>query len=173
MSNIEWRNEWCIYIALYCVLLYTQSTLHSCGGGLSSTTTSVQWASLGGGGGRGLGLKLVWFRYMKNRVNILKGGGGSFESHRHRTEHFRNYERSNKFGSQFTWGESEVKVLRGQPDLLIAHVKWGLSTVTVRRRLVLLASPGEGFLGGPPSTEASLNERMRGWNNSVGFLGGE
>ncbi len=29
----EWMNEWCIYIALYCVLLYTQSTLQSCGGG--------------------------------------------------------------------------------------------------------------------------------------------
>ncbi len=39
-------HEWCIYIALYCVLLYTQSALQSCGGGggggLSSTTTSVQ-----------------------------------------------------------------------------------------------------------------------------------
>ncbi len=34
-------NEWCIYIVLYCVLLYTQSTLQSWGG-LSSTTTSVQ-----------------------------------------------------------------------------------------------------------------------------------
>ncbi len=33
--------EWGIYIALYCVLLYTQSALQSCGG-LSSTTTSVQ-----------------------------------------------------------------------------------------------------------------------------------
>ncbi len=36
-------NEWCIYIALYCVLLYTQSALQKCvcggGGGLSSTTT--------------------------------------------------------------------------------------------------------------------------------------
>ncbi len=29
----EWMNEWSIYIALYCVLLYTQSTLQSCGGG--------------------------------------------------------------------------------------------------------------------------------------------
>ncbi len=38
----KWMNEWCIYIALYCVLLYTQSTLQPCGGGLSSTTTSVQ-----------------------------------------------------------------------------------------------------------------------------------
>ncbi len=28
----EWMNEWCIYIALYCVLLYTQSALQSCGG---------------------------------------------------------------------------------------------------------------------------------------------
>ncbi len=27
-------NEWCIYIALYCVLLYTQSALQSCGGSL-------------------------------------------------------------------------------------------------------------------------------------------
>ncbi len=25
-------NEWCIYIALYCVLPYTQSALQSCGG---------------------------------------------------------------------------------------------------------------------------------------------
>ncbi len=42
-SIFEWMNEWCIYIALYCVLLYIQSALHSCGGGgLSSTTTSVQ-----------------------------------------------------------------------------------------------------------------------------------
>ncbi len=41
---LECMNEWCIYIALYCVLLYTQSALQSCGGGggLSSTTTSVQ-----------------------------------------------------------------------------------------------------------------------------------
>ncbi len=31
-----WMNEWCIYIVLYCVLLYTQSALQSCGG-LSST----------------------------------------------------------------------------------------------------------------------------------------
>ncbi len=29
----EWMHRWCIYIALYCVLLYTQSTLQSCGGG--------------------------------------------------------------------------------------------------------------------------------------------
>ncbi len=34
----EWMNEWCIYIALHCVLLYNQSALQSCGGG-------------GGGGG--------------------------------------------------------------------------------------------------------------------------
>ncbi len=26
-------NEWCIYIAFYCVLLYTQSALQSCGVG--------------------------------------------------------------------------------------------------------------------------------------------
>ncbi len=32
----------CIYIALYCVSLHTQSASQSCGGGLSSTTTSVQ-----------------------------------------------------------------------------------------------------------------------------------
>ncbi len=25
-----WMNEWCIYIALYCVLLYTQSDLQLC-----------------------------------------------------------------------------------------------------------------------------------------------
>ncbi len=40
-----WMNEWCIYMALYYVLLYTKCTLQSCGGwggGLSSTTTSVQ-----------------------------------------------------------------------------------------------------------------------------------
>ncbi len=30
---IVWINEWCIYIVLYCVLLYTQSALLSCGGG--------------------------------------------------------------------------------------------------------------------------------------------
>ncbi len=36
-------DEWCIYIAFYCVLLYPQSALQSRrGGGLSSTTTSVQ-----------------------------------------------------------------------------------------------------------------------------------
>ncbi len=28
----EWMNEWCIYIALHCVLLYTQSALQSFGG---------------------------------------------------------------------------------------------------------------------------------------------
>ncbi len=31
---LTWMNEWCIYIVLYCVLLYTQSTLQSCGGSL-------------------------------------------------------------------------------------------------------------------------------------------
>ncbi len=31
--SVEWMNEWCIYIALYYVLLYTQSTLQSWGGG--------------------------------------------------------------------------------------------------------------------------------------------
>ncbi len=30
----ELMNEWCIYIVLYCVLLYTQSALQSCGGSL-------------------------------------------------------------------------------------------------------------------------------------------
>ncbi len=40
---MSWMNEWCIYLALYYVLLYTQSALQSCGGGgVSSTTTSVQ-----------------------------------------------------------------------------------------------------------------------------------
>ncbi len=33
IAHNEWMNEWCIYIALYCVLLYTQSALQSCGGG--------------------------------------------------------------------------------------------------------------------------------------------
>ncbi len=28
-----WMNEWCIYIALYCILLYTKSALQSCWGG--------------------------------------------------------------------------------------------------------------------------------------------
>ncbi len=37
-----WMNEWCIYIVLYCLLLYTQSALQSRGGGFSSTTTSVE-----------------------------------------------------------------------------------------------------------------------------------
>ncbi len=48
-NHDEWMmimmNEWCIYIALYCVLLYTQIALQSWGGGgggLSSTITSVQ-----------------------------------------------------------------------------------------------------------------------------------
>ncbi len=30
----EWMNEWSIYIALYCVLLYTQSALQSYSGSL-------------------------------------------------------------------------------------------------------------------------------------------
>ncbi len=34
VHNIYWMNEWCIYIALYCVLLYTQSALQSCRGSL-------------------------------------------------------------------------------------------------------------------------------------------
>ncbi len=38
----QWLNEWCIYIALYCVLLYTPSAFTFMWGGLSSTTTSVQ-----------------------------------------------------------------------------------------------------------------------------------
>ncbi len=46
----EWMNEWCIYIALYCVLLYTQSTLQSRGeGGLlnhhqcAASTWMMRW----------------------------------------------------------------------------------------------------------------------------------
>ncbi len=36
----EWMNEWMMHLySAFCVLLYTQSTLQSCGGGLSSTTT--------------------------------------------------------------------------------------------------------------------------------------
>ncbi len=45
LNAIEWMNEWCIYIVLYCVLLYTQSALQSrvcVWGGLFSTTTTVQ-----------------------------------------------------------------------------------------------------------------------------------
>ncbi len=33
LFTTEWMNEWCTYIALYCVLLYTQSAVQSCGGG--------------------------------------------------------------------------------------------------------------------------------------------
>ncbi len=32
-ENSEVMNEWCIYIALYCILLYTKSALQSWGGG--------------------------------------------------------------------------------------------------------------------------------------------
>ncbi len=40
----EWMNEWMMHLySAFCGLLYTQSDLQSCGGGgLSSTTTSVQ-----------------------------------------------------------------------------------------------------------------------------------
>ncbi len=38
-------NEWCIYIALYCVLLYTQSTLQSYGGGGGSLLNHHQCAA--------------------------------------------------------------------------------------------------------------------------------
>ncbi len=41
----EWMNEWCIYIALYCVLLYTQSALQSCVGGGGSLLNHHQWAA--------------------------------------------------------------------------------------------------------------------------------
>ncbi len=34
-GSSEWMNEWGIYIALYCVWLYTQSALQSCGVGVS------------------------------------------------------------------------------------------------------------------------------------------
>ncbi len=33
--STERMNEWCFYIVLYCLLLYTQSALQSCGGGVS------------------------------------------------------------------------------------------------------------------------------------------
>ncbi len=33
IEYLAWINEWCIYIVLLCVLLYTQSALQSCGGG--------------------------------------------------------------------------------------------------------------------------------------------
>ncbi len=38
-------NEWCIYIALYCVLLYTQSALQSCGRGGGSLCNHHQCAA--------------------------------------------------------------------------------------------------------------------------------
>ncbi len=38
-------NEWCIYKALYCVLLYTQSALQSCGGGGGSLLNHHQCAA--------------------------------------------------------------------------------------------------------------------------------
>ncbi len=39
----EWMNEWMMHLySAICVLLYTQNALQSCGGVLSSTTTSVQ-----------------------------------------------------------------------------------------------------------------------------------
>ncbi len=34
-------NEWCIYTALYCVLLYTQSALQSWGGGKYTLTKMI------------------------------------------------------------------------------------------------------------------------------------
>ncbi len=34
VQNCMSLNEWCIYTARYCVLLYTQSALQSCGGSL-------------------------------------------------------------------------------------------------------------------------------------------
>ncbi len=49
VHNIYWMNELCIYIALYCVLLYTQSTLQSCGGSLlnhhqcAASTRMMRW----------------------------------------------------------------------------------------------------------------------------------
>ncbi len=64
---------------------------------------------------------------MENPADFLKLWG-SFEPHRHRTEHLSNNKWSNKFGSQFMCGKSEVNVLRRQPDLLTPHVKWGLPT---------------------------------------------
>ncbi len=43
----EWMNEWCIYIALYCVLLYTQSALQSYRGSLlTGKTTRLSSACL-------------------------------------------------------------------------------------------------------------------------------
>ncbi len=44
-TKLKWMNEWCIYIALYCILLYTQST-----GGeeRESKRQSSGWGLLGG-----------------------------------------------------------------------------------------------------------------------------
>ncbi len=44
-SSSDWMNEWCTYIALYCVLLYTQSALQSCGGGGGSLLNPHQCAA--------------------------------------------------------------------------------------------------------------------------------
>ncbi len=91
--------------------------------------------------------------------------GGLFESNSHRVKHFSYDVRSNEFRSQFTCGQLERDVLGGQPNLLTPNIKWGLRTVTVCLRLVPLASLDKGLSGEPPYPEASLNERMRGWNN--------
>ncbi len=39
----ERMNELCIYIAFYCVLLYTQSALHSCGWGGGGAASTSGW----------------------------------------------------------------------------------------------------------------------------------
>ncbi len=45
LAKLSRINEWCIYKALYCVFLYTQSALQSCGGGGGSLLNHHQCAA--------------------------------------------------------------------------------------------------------------------------------
>ncbi len=51
-------NEWCTYIALYCLLLYTQSALQSYGGG-------------GGGGGMIVPWTITWMIVQCNVLLVI------------------------------------------------------------------------------------------------------
>ncbi len=113
--------------------------------------------------GRGLGLEGgandgLDSRYLKYWIHYFK----QFESNCHRVKHLSHDVRSNEFRSKFTCGQLERDVLGRQPNHLTTNIKWVLRTVTVRRRLVPLASPDKGLSGEPPCLEASLNEHLRG-----------
>ncbi len=56
----EWMNELCIYIAFYCVLLYTQSALHSCG-----------WVGGWVGGGCSIHQWMMWWLPLDNGASAL------------------------------------------------------------------------------------------------------